>query len=227
MKVKIYATTSFRSTTYEIVDNKFAACKILSTASIKDMDKNKSSTRKAVIDSALSLLQQKGYNGWSYEDIAKSVGIKKATIHYYFPKKEDLGKELIVLYSKNSMNFLRLPENVQKSPQDKLLVIVDLFSAVLDNPNMFCLCGMLAADLPTLSDSIALELAKYFENIEKHIAFIFEEGINSKIWKLIESPSLEAKSLIAAFQGMLLLSRMQGGKSYFIEMANNYISKIK
>lgn len=190
------------------------------------MDKNKSATRCAIIECALNLLQEKGYNGWSYEDISKCVGIRKATIHYYFPKKEDLGKELIVGYSKNTMAFLDLPENKDKNPRDKLLVIVDLFASVLDNPNMFCLCGMLAADLPTLAPSISLELTDYFNKIEARVEQIFEAGEREKLWTCTQSASFEASSLIAAFQGMLLLSRMRGGKNHFIKMAQNYISKI-
>lgn len=190
------------------------------------MNQHKSSTRQSVIECALALLQEKGYNGWSYEDIAKSVGIKKATIHYYFPKKEDLGKELLVQYSKNTMAFLDIPENQNKDPREQLFVIVDLFASVLDNPNTFCLCGMLAADLPTLAPAITEELADYFKKIEARVQAIFEAGEQAKLWTCAQSAAFEAKSLIAAFQGMLLVSRMQGGKSHFIKMAQNYISKI-
>lgn len=187
---------------------------------------NTASTRQAIIECALALLQEKGYNGWSYDDIAKCVGIKKASIHYYFAKKEDLGKELLVHYSKNTMAFLDLPENTGKNPREQLFVIVDLFASVLDNPNTFCLCGMLAADLPTLAPAITTELADYFKKIEARVQAIFEAGEGEKLWSCTQSAAFEANSLIAAFQGMLLLSRMQGGKSHFIKMAQNYISKI-
>lgn len=191
------------------------------------MNKRQSSTKQALLDCAANLLQERGYHGWSYEDISKSVGLKKATIHYYFPKKEDLGRELIVQYNKKTMEYLDSQENKDKNPQEQLMTIVDLFASVLENPNMFCLCGMLAADLPTLAPGITKELTNYFEKFETYVENIFKMGETQKYWICSQSPAFEAKSLIASFQGMLLLSRMQGGKNHFIQMAKNYISKLK
>lgn len=44
-----------------------------------------------IIDLAFKLIQEKGYVAFSYDDLAKPLGITKASIHYHFEKKEDLG----------------------------------------------------------------------------------------------------------------------------------------
>ncbi|PGY05869.1 TetR/AcrR family transcriptional regulator, partial [Bacillus sp. AFS031507] len=44
-----------------------------------------------IIDLAMQLIQQKGYVAFSYDDISKQLGVTKASIHYHFEKKEDLG----------------------------------------------------------------------------------------------------------------------------------------
>lgn len=38
-----------------------------------------------------TLIQQRGFLGFSYADLAKEIGIRKASIHHHFPGKTDLG----------------------------------------------------------------------------------------------------------------------------------------
>ena len=55
-------------------------------------------TQQAILDTAFSLLQRCGYHAFSYADIAAQVGIRKASIHYYFPGKNDLVRTVVVDY---------------------------------------------------------------------------------------------------------------------------------
>lgn len=181
------------------------------------------STKESILNCAANLMQERGYHGWSYNDIAQQVGLKKATLHYYFPKKELLVKELIQNYRKNTMRLLHASKDL--SPQEQLLAVIDLFASVLDDPNLFCLCGMLAADYPTLSKELVEELTHYFNDFEKHIQTIFEKGEKESLWTCHQSSLFEARSLISTFEGMLLMSRLRGGKEGFQQMARNYVSK--
>lgn len=115
------------------------------------------------------------------------------------------------------MGFLK--KDSGKTPKEELEKVIELFGSVLENPALFCLCGMLAADLPTLAPEIVKELSLFFSTLEHHVESILKKG------KFAKSPSLEAKSFIACLEGMLLLSRMEGGKSHFMAMAKNYAAK--
>src|ERR1700761_6701117 len=53
-------------------------------------------TREEIIDIADGLVRRRGYHGFSYAHIARTMDVQNAAIHYYFPAKEDLGKELII-----------------------------------------------------------------------------------------------------------------------------------
>ncbi|MDP2026901.1 TetR/AcrR family transcriptional regulator [Sulfuriferula sp.] len=41
------------------------------------------------------MVQRRGFNDFSYADIANEVGIRKASLHHHFPTKTDLGLALI------------------------------------------------------------------------------------------------------------------------------------
>ena len=49
-------------------------------------------TATRILDVAEGLVQARGFNGFSYADVAsQEVGITKAALHYHFPGKADLG----------------------------------------------------------------------------------------------------------------------------------------
>ncbi|MEK3889073.1 TetR/AcrR family transcriptional regulator [Bacillus sp. FSL K6-3431] len=50
--------------------------------------------KSQIIDLTLKIIREKGYLSFSYDDISKQLGITKASIHYHFVKKEDLGSAI-------------------------------------------------------------------------------------------------------------------------------------
>lgn len=57
-----------------------------------------SSTAKHILDVAQDMVRNRGYSAFSYADISKQVGIRKASIHYHFPSKDELVRELVKRY---------------------------------------------------------------------------------------------------------------------------------
>ena len=57
-------------------------------------------TSQRILDTAERLVQTRGFNGFSYADIATTLGVTKASLHYHFPAKAELGHRLIERYEK-------------------------------------------------------------------------------------------------------------------------------
>src|SRR5262245_64393090 len=55
-------------------------------------------TRTLILDAAQDLIQRLGANAVSYQHLSEAVGIRKASIHYHFPTKQDLLEALIERY---------------------------------------------------------------------------------------------------------------------------------
>ena len=72
-------------------------------------------TATRILDSAESLVQVRGFNGFSYADIAAELGITKAGLHYHFAGKAELGEALIRRYSER---FAAALKKIDRSDAD-------------------------------------------------------------------------------------------------------------
>jgi AcrR family transcriptional regulator len=61
------------------------------------------SRRRSIVDAAASVFRAKGYEGARLEDIADVLGVTKASVYYYFPKKSDLLLEICALAVEDSL----------------------------------------------------------------------------------------------------------------------------
>jgi TetR/AcrR family transcriptional repressor of nem operon len=108
-----------------------------------------SRTSQRILDVAERLIQTRGFNGFSYADVAADVGITKASLHYHFPTKADLGLSLVRRYQVTFDEALEALSHSGRDARGLLQAYVELYGSVLRKDRM-CLCGMLAAEHTTL-----------------------------------------------------------------------------
>jgi TetR/AcrR family transcriptional regulator, transcriptional repressor for nem operon len=160
-------------------------------------------TSERILEEAGQLAQQRGFNGFSYADIAAALKITKASLHYHFASKAELGRALIVRYTER---FQAALEALEGSPADMLRRYVNLYEAVLVRDRM-CLCGMFAAEYSTLPGPMRSELRRFFDKNETWLARHLEQG--REIGELqYEGSSVDmARMLTAGLEGAMLLAR--------------------
>ncbi len=92
-----------------------------------------------------TLIQQRGFLGFSYADLEKEIGIRKASIHHHFPGKTDLGLAYCEyktgVFSQLDAALHDIPPGVQR-----LRAYLDAFAGCAEREEM---CGVYAM----LSDS--------------------------------------------------------------------------
>ena len=132
-------------------------------------------TADRILDLAERLVQTRGFNGFSYADIASELGVTKASLHYHFPTKAELGLRLIERYSEAFMGALAGVDETAIDAREKLRIYADIYSGVLHD-NRMCLCGMLAADYATLPNSMKDAVTQFFDLNERWLAAVLEHG---------------------------------------------------
>lgn len=56
-------------------------------------------TASQILDVAERLVQSRGFNAFSYADVAAELHVSKAALHYHFAGKAELGEALLTRYT--------------------------------------------------------------------------------------------------------------------------------
>lgn len=133
-------------------------------------------TADRILDLAQERIQRRGYNAVSYGDLAEELDLTTAAIHYHFPSKADLVQTLVRRYRRaNAKTRANLREEYD-SLRDQLSAYVEVFSGIMDGGGL-CLCGILAADEPTLPAEVRREVRQFFIDQEEWLTTIIEAEI--------------------------------------------------
>lgn len=164
-------------------------------------------TRDDILDVAQRLLQTRGYNGFSYKDVAGTVGIRSASLHHHFPVKADLGVALVVRYRRRFSEELDAIARTTANARERLDNIAALFRRTLDLDDSLCLCGMLGAELATLPEPVKIEVDGFFRENEAWLAAVFANGRETGCLGFAGAPEEQAVLFLAALQGAMIVAR--------------------
>lgn len=163
-------------------------------------------TAQQILDVAQDMVRSRGYSAFSYADISEQIGIRKASIHYHFPSKEELVRKLVQHYREAlSRKCDRIAQSLA-SPQQQLMQFVNLYRDGLKQ-GQICLCAMLTADFAVLPQAVQEEVRAFFHQTEAWLALLLKCGCEANVWQCYPSVEVEAKGLIALLQGAQLLAR--------------------
>jgi TetR/AcrR family transcriptional repressor of nem operon len=166
----------------------------------------RSAAAKAILDVAEELAQTRGYNGFSYADIAAKLGVTTPSLHYHFPSKADLGCALIDRYQGFFGTALAAIDQRGGTPADKLRRYAALYDSVMMNDRM-CLCGMLAAEYATLPVAMQKGLKLFFDANERWLTAVLDSGRRAGGFQFTESSNARARVLLGALEGAMLVAR--------------------
>ncbi len=166
---------------------------------------NLSTTADDILACARSLIVAGGYNGFSYADIADVVGLRKASIHHHFPSKVDLVRTLVARYRKEAEAGMANLELQVSDPLEQLRFYTGYWEAcIADASAPFCVCALLASQLPVLPEEVGLEVRAHFRSLSAWLTSVLERGARHGQLQLKSTPRAEAEALMATVHGAML-----------------------
>ena len=180
-------------------------------------------TATRILDVAERLAQVRGFNGFSYADIAAELGITKAALHYHFASKADLGEALIGRYATRFSGALAVIDAGTAAAPAKLRGYAELYVDVLRNQRM-CLCGMLAAEYPTLPDAMRASVVSFFDQNEAWLQEVLEKGRGDGSLEFSGSARDVARMIISCLEGAMLVTRPYDDVPRFQDAAASLIT---
>src|ERR1700712_4702476 len=175
---------------------------------------NGNGTTVRILDVAERMLQVRGYNGFSYGDVATELDITRAALHYHFKGKAELGQALIERYATRFSTALTERDASAPDAAAKLRGYAALYTDLLSADRM-CLCGMLAAEHRTLPDPLQQAVCAFFASNTVWLRTVLEEGLADGSLAFPGSAEDTAAMVRGGLEGAILTPRLDGDVTRF------------
>ena len=150
--------------------------------------------KTAIMDAAERRMQQGGFGGFSFREIAADVGIKSSSVHYHFPTKEDLAAAVIRRWAEYTSELI--DKELEKDP-DPIRVWTKAFRGTAFSKAHMCPCTVLGAASQDLPEQVAKEVKAFFKMCQDKLV---AEGL---------SPT-NAAAVLSTITGALVLANALG-----------------
>jgi len=172
-----------------------------------------------ILDIAERRMRQTGYNAVSYRDIAGEIGIKSASLHYHFPKKEDLGVALVQRYAESFREHLVEKTEPLNKAEDYIAAFVEIYRYELKEQHLVCLCAVLGAESPGLPKSVAAEVQAFFT---ENLTWLEAQYVRLES----NTPARDAKVTLSLLEGAMIISSVSADYSVFDAAADSIMDAV-
>ncbi|MBO0586285.1 TetR/AcrR family transcriptional regulator [Sporosarcina sp. E16_8] len=171
--------------------------------------------KSQIIELALRNIREKGYLSFSYDDLAKELGVTKASIHYHFIKKEDLGLAVCTKLKEGlEKSFL----NIEQAPinsDDKPWEFISRRANEIGN-NEVCPLSSLQADYNFLPMAMQESVQQLSIMEIDYLAKILDEIKKEGKLEITQDTGAFATLIISSIKGALQYRRVVGEDLYSI-----------
>ncbi len=171
-----------------------------------------------LLDAAESAVRVRGYHAVSFRELADELGIKSASVHYYFRQKEDLGLALVARYRARFFDQLNEATAAASSFDERLRAFIGVYRAALVSSDSICLCGVLGAECSGLPQPVGAVVAEFFKaNVDWLI-----KGMDAAL--PMRSRRERATTIVAALQGAMMIATSMKDHRLFDLVSANVLS---
>ena len=182
-------------------------------------------TAQRILDVAERLVQKRGFNGFSYANVAAELNITTASLHYHFPGKAELGQALIARYAARFADALAEIDGRVPDAHAKLDAYAGLYADVLRG-NRMCLCGILAAEYETLPESMREAIVGFFDDNERWLTGVLAQGRSEDALSFSGPAGAAAQTILGGLEGAMLVARPYGDPQRFQSAAARLLAGI-
>jgi len=167
-------------------------------------------TKQQLVELSANLLRSKGFDGFSYLDLARELGISKASVHHHFPKKQDLGLALCDWAHDWLIQGLNHFDAKANSDWNRLERYVQAGIKYTLTDQKMCPLSAFYSDLHKLSDPMRLSIKKIGQIEIDWIAGVIQSGQDSG--EFVEQKDNYAMAALFVFscKGSLISARLHG-----------------
>jgi TetR/AcrR family transcriptional regulator, transcriptional repressor for nem operon len=164
-------------------------------------------TRTKILNSAQRLIQTRSFEGFSFQDIADEVGIRKASLYHHFDSKDAVAIGVL----KRGADWVtgQLDATKELAPPERLERYFDLFHDLHGKAERMCPGGSFASVLGAVSPAVQRALHAFTKMHLDWLEGVVREGAALGAFEIGEqAPRDVALQIFSSVQGALLTGRL-------------------
>ena len=181
-----------------------------STRSEPKLTRKGQATRERILECAADLIYRHGVHGTSNDTLRRAAGVSGSQLAHYFPDKESLVRATLAWRADSMMGLRQVPP---RGPLDSIAALQAWADSYLSRSDVVtggCSFGSLAAEVLKsdldVRDAVAEGFTRWRAQFRDGLAAMLDRGQ----LRPGTDPDQLATSLMAAFQGGLLLTQAAG-----------------
>lgn len=185
-------------------------------------------TRRRIVERSAPVFNTRGFAGSSMADLVRASGLKKGGLYNHFSGKEELALASFDHAAVLVRERFRVAMEGKDAALDRLLAVVDAFSALVGNPPVAGGCPVLNAAVESDDAHPALkEWARgKMEGWLRLIGSLVKDGVARGEFPPDTDPRYTASVVVALLEGALMLSKLHDDPAHMrraVDHAKRYL----
>ncbi|MBA2403311.1 MAG: TetR/AcrR family transcriptional regulator [Bdellovibrionales bacterium] len=182
-----------------------------------------SSTKEELLHEASRMLLSKGLNGFSLQELATKLNIKKASLFHHYPSKNALAVELYRFYQSAFIGWTEKYAHLKAEKQ--IITYAERLTTWICEQQRVCPVGALSLEWRLVDSALQEEIIKLHKIQKTWLTGLFkiihkEEGLRIPIQEAV----LQTMGLM---QGSIQLARINNDPQMVIKNIKSYLKTIK
>ena len=156
-----------------------------------------------IVQATVECITKYGYHNFSMQDVARTAGVSKGIIHYYFLNKDDLMMSVLDKVAGDIEKTLSKEMQKSTNPKQKLEIFIDVSFDVVRNTKEYYQVNMDFWTQINQKEEVRNVIASHYAKFRESAAQIIREGVQAKAFRNID-PIETAVIILGMFDGMSL-----------------------
>ena len=181
------------------------------------------STKTELLHEASRMLLAKGLNGFSLQELASKLNIKKASLFHHYPSKNALAIELYRYYQSSFEEWSREHEHL--SPEKQIIIYGEKLTTWICEKQRVCPVGAMSLEWHLVPKELKVEIKKLHELHKEWLTSLYKEMKKENGLKI--SVNEAVMTTMGLLQGSIQLARIVEDPAIVTKNLKTFLKSVK
>lgn len=156
-----------------------------------------------IVRATVDCITKHGYHNFSMQDVARTAGVSKGIIHYYFLNKDDLMMSVLDKVAGDIETIIAADMESITSPVEKIKVFIAVTFDVVRSTKEYYQVNMDFWTQINQKKEVRQVISRHYAKFRDSCAKVIEEGVKQGVFKQV-NPQHHASFIIGTIDGISL-----------------------